>query len=180
MATKQTKKPKAPAGAQKLSQVVKTDNGVNAPQTTPQTTPATPATPATPQANTQTLVYRTPTAGSNNDISQIFQGIKNSRGMIRRDLSGNIMPDNQGGGSALDNFLKQNSQLSSPQTANNDYTKLLNNRAQVGASAVDFVKQTKGYTDAAGRFVPPTLPSNPTSAYRDWETSLFDPAVGVR
>ena len=117
MATKQTKKPKVPARAQKLSQVVKTDNGVNTPQTTPQVTPTT---PATPQANTQTLVYRTPTAGSNNDISQIFQGIKNSRGMIRRYLSGNIMPDNQGGGGSLGNFLSKYPHLSSPQAANND------------------------------------------------------------
>ena len=162
MATKQTKKPKAP----KLSQTVKTDSGTKAPPV-PVTPPpsSTPVIPATSEANTQTLVHpRTPAPGSNNDISQIFQGIKNSRSMVRRDLSGNIMSDNQSGGSALDNFFKKNPHLNNPQAANNDYIKLLNNRAQAGAAAVDFVKQTKGYTDADGRFVPPTLPSNPTSA----------------
>ena len=174
MATKQTKKPKAP----KLSQTVKTDSGTKAPPV-PVTPPSsTPVIPATSEANTQTLVHpRTPAPGSNNDISQIFQGIKNSRSMVRRDLSGNIMSDNQSGGSALDNFFKKNPHLNNPQAANNDYIKLLNNRAQVGASAVDFAKQTQGYNDATGKFVPPTLPSKPTSAYGTGSVS-YAPRTG--
>ena len=41
----------------------------------------------------------------------------------------------------------------------------MNNIRQQGPEAVDFAKQTKGYTDAGGRFIPPTMPSEISSPY---------------
>lgn len=44
----------------------------------------------------------------------------------------------------------------------------------MGAAAVDFVKQTKGYTGADGVFVPPTMPATPSSAYGTGSVSFTD------
>lgn len=44
----------------------------------------------------------------------------------------------------------------------------------MGAAAVDFVKQTKGYTGADGVFVPPTMPSAPSSAYGTGSVAFTD------
>lgn len=149
------------------------------------TTPVAPkaqtnASPTTGQANANTSLLFAPKATApNNDIEQIFKGIKQNRGMIRRDLSGNIMNDTASG-SSLDNFLAKNPQLASsaqqgsvPQA----YSQLFGQRQNAGSAAVDFAKQTKGYTDASGRFVPPTIPSEPRSNYGTGSVS-FGPRTG--
>ena len=50
----------------------------------------------------------------------------------------------------------------------------------MGAAAVDFVKQTKGYTGADGVFVPPTMLAEPSSAYGSGSVAFTDtPARGT-
>lgn len=50
----------------------------------------------------------------------------------------------------------------------------LNKSANQGAAAVDFMKQTKGYTDAQGNFVPPTLPREISSPYGTGSVTFTD------
>ncbi len=58
--------------------------------------------------------------------------------------------------------------------------KLLNQGTANGASAVDFMKQTKGFTDASGAFVPPTMPMTPTSAYGSGSVTMLPPGQKAR
>lgn len=50
----------------------------------------------------------------------------------------------------------------------------LDKSANQGAAAVDFMKQTKGYTDAQGNFVSPTLPSEISSPYGTGSVTFTD------
>jgi hypothetical protein len=45
---------------------------------------------------------------------------------------------------------------------------------EAGRAAVDFAKQTKGYTDAQGNFVPPTMPTTPSSNYGTGSVAFTD------
>lgn len=52
--------------------------------------------------------------------------------------------------------------------------------AAKGSAAVDFLKQTKGYTDANGQFVPPSIPIEPSSPYGTGSVVFTDkPTKGV-
>lgn len=57
---------------------------------------------------------------------------------------------------------------------NTEDWKRINHGYNQGAAAVDFVKQTKGYTDTNGKFIPPTLPSTPSSAYGSGSVTFTD------
>ena len=123
-------------------------------------------------------------AGQNNDlaaIQAIFQGMQQNmptpegvrRPMIRRGMSGAILDENgQDPGSGFNVFQRNNPHLATQAQRQAQFEREQNTLAQqrqaAGANAVDFAKQTRGFTDANGNFVKPTLPSD----------SLFKPIGG--
>ena len=123
-------------------------------------------------------------AGQDNDlaaIQAIFQGMQQNmptpegvrRPMIRRGMSGAILDENgQDPGSGFNVFQRNNPHLATQEQRQAQFEREQNTLAQqrqaAGANAVDFAKQTRGFTDANGNFVKPTLPSD----------SLFKPIGG--
>jgi len=57
---------------------------------------------------------------------------------------------------------------------NQEDWKRINRGYNAGTAAVDFVKQTKGYTDDKGNFVPPTMPATPSSKYGTGSVTFTD------
>ena len=119
----------------------------------------------------------------NADIDAIFNGIRQNRGMIRRGMSGGMLnPDGSDPDSGWNQFMRNNPHLDTREKRQQQYANEAQQRYdtinQQGRAAVDFMKQTKGYTDANGQFVPPTMPtnSNPNLVTgADGYRTLFDP-----
>lgn len=108
------------------------------------------------------------------DLIALFQSMPTPNRGFRR--PGGDKPDFLGGG--MDEFYAKNPHIAQgPERAGQiaqERQQQLSRGFEDGRAAVDFVKQTKGYTDADGVFVPPTMPKAPSSAYGTGSVSFTD------
>lgn len=108
------------------------------------------------------------------DLIMLFQSMPTPNRGFRR--PGGDKPDFLGGG--LDQFYAKNPGIA--QGADRagqiaaERKQQLSRGFEDGRSAVDFVKQTKGYTDAQGNFVPPTMPMAPGSNFGTGSVAFTD------
>lgn len=108
------------------------------------------------------------------DLIALWQSMPTPNRGFRR--PGGDQPDFLGGG--LDQFYAKNPGIArgadrAGQIAA-ERKQQLSRGFEDGRAAVDFVKQTKGYTDAQGNFVPPTMPTAPSSNYGTGSVAFTD------
>jgi len=114
------------------------------------------------------------------DLIALFQSMPTPNRGFRR--PGGDQPDFLGGG--LDQFYAKNPGIA--QGADRagqiaaERKQQLSRGFEDGRAAVDFVKQTKGYTDAQGDFVPPTMPTAPSSNYGSGSVKMLPPGQKSR
>ena len=81
-------------------------------------------------------------------------------------------------GSGLDQFYAKNPQIARGSERADQIAQerqgQLDRGLEAGRQAVGFTKQTKGYTDASGQFIPPTMPQAPSSKYGSGSVSFTD------
>lgn len=100
----------------------------------------------------------------NSDIDAIFKGIQGTRGMVRRNLDGSIENPNKPQG--LDALYAKNPHLRGANERQQQYDQQRKDNFLPNVqSSIDAVKQQKGYTDAQGKFVPPTMTNEPFTPY---------------
>jgi hypothetical protein len=118
----------------------------------------------------------------NSDIDAIFRGMQNMRGMVRRGLSGQpLNPDGSDPGNSFDRFMSQNPQLRGAAERQAQYDQQRKNNFLPNVrSSIDAMKQQRGYTDAQGNFVPPTMPVEPTSKYGTGSVRWLQPGETTR
>jgi len=136
--------------------------------------------PSDNAANQRARKRRGNKRGSNNgqlsaqDLIALFQSMPTPNRGFRR--PGGDQIDSLGGG--LDQFYANNPSIArGPDRAGQiakERQQQLNNGFDAGRAAVDFTKQTKGYTDAQGNFVPPTMPIAPGSNYGTGSVAFTD------
>lgn len=136
--------------------------------------------PSDNAANQRARKRRGNKRGSNNgqlsaqDLIALFQSMPTPNRGFRR--PGGDKPDFLGGG--LDQFYANNPSIArGPDRAGQiakERQQQLNNGFDAGRAAVDFAKQTRGYTDAQGNFVPPTMPTAPSSNYGTGSVAFTD------
>lgn len=108
------------------------------------------------------------------DLIALFQSMPTPNRGFRR--PGGDQPDFLGGG--MDQFYAKNPGIA--QGADRagqiaaERKQQLSRGFEDGRAAVDFVKQTKGYTDADGVFVPPTMPKAPGSNFGTGSVAFTD------
>lgn len=108
------------------------------------------------------------------DLIALWQSMPTPNRGFRR--PGGDQPDFLGGG--LDQFYAKNPGIA--QGADRagqiaaERKQQLSRGFEDGRAAVDFVKQTKGYTGADGVFVPPTMPAAPSSNYGTGSVAFTD------
>ncbi len=114
------------------------------------------------------------------DLIALWQSMPTPNRGFRR--PGGDQPDFLGGG--LDQFYANNPNIArgadrAGQIAA-ERKQQLSRGFEDGRAAVDFVKQTKGYTDADGVFVPPTMPAAPSSNYGSGSVKMLPPGQKSR
>lgn len=114
------------------------------------------------------------------DLIALFQSMPTPNRGFRR--PGGDQPDFLGGG--LDQFYAKNPGIAQgPARAGQiaqERQQQLSRGFEDGRAAVDFAKQTKGYTDAQGNFVPPTMPTAPSSNYGSGSVKMPPPGQKSR
>ena len=103
----------------------------------------------------------------NSDINAIFSGMQQMRTKVHKGMSGMpLNPDGTDPGNSFDEFMRKNPHLRGAAQRQTQYDQQRKDNFLPNVqSSIDAVKQQKGYTDAQGNFVPPTMPSSPSSPY---------------
>lgn len=114
------------------------------------------------------------------DMIALFQSMPTPNRGFRR--PGGDQPHFLGGG--LDQFYAKNPSIAQgPARAEQiaaERQQQTSRGFEAGRAAVDFAKQTKGYTDAQGNFVPPTMPTTPSSNYGTGGVEFLPPGQKAR
>ncbi len=113
-----------------------------------------------------------PAQQDNSDIDAIFRGARESRGMVRRGMSGaQLNPDGSDPGNSFDKFIGQNPHLGTREKRQNQYAmenqQRMNNIRQQGPEAVNARRQQQALNQQIGD------PNSVTGA--DGYRTIFDP-----